>query len=129
MKVLRALVVSTFVLSAGTFGAGTFAAADPAEHEDMRASQFRADHSLAGLIQKLDLTEAQRENIREILDASQSQRQALREQHHEAMKASLSILPDDPNAGRRAISLAFRPLRPCRSPALPPCRRRANAPG
>jgi periplasmic protein CpxP/Spy len=92
MKVLRALVVSTLMLSAGTF-----AATHPAEHGGMRTSHFRGDHSLAGLIQKLDLTEAQRENIRRILDASQSQRKALREQHHEARQASLTTLPDDPN--------------------------------
>lgn len=92
MKVLRALVVSTLLLSAGTF-----AAAHTAEHGGMRANHFRGEHSLAGLIQKLDLTEAQRESIRGILNASQSQRKALREQHHEAMKGSLTTLPDDPN--------------------------------
>jgi periplasmic protein CpxP/Spy len=92
MKVLRALIVSTLMLSAGTF-----AAAHPAEHGGMRVNHFSGGHSLAGLIEKLDLTEAQRENIRGILDASQSQRKAFREQHHEAMKASLTTLPDDPN--------------------------------
>jgi periplasmic protein CpxP/Spy len=92
MKVLRALVVSTLMLSGPTF-----AAAHPPEHGGMHANHFRGEHSLAGLIQKLDLNDAQRENIRGILDASQSQRKALREQHHEAMKASLTTLPDDPN--------------------------------
>lgn len=92
MKVLRALVASTLMLSAGTF-----AAAHPAEHGGMRGNNFRAEHSLAGLIQKLDLTDAQRENIRGILEASESQRKALREQHHAAMKASITTLPDDPN--------------------------------
>ena len=92
MKVLRALIASTLMLSAGTF-----AAAHPAEHGGMRANHFGGEHSLAGLIQKLDLNDAQRENIRGILEASKSQRQTMREQHHEAMKASLTTLPDDPN--------------------------------
>jgi Spy/CpxP family protein refolding chaperone len=92
MKVLRALVASALMLSAGTF-----AAAHPAEHVGMRANHFRGEHSLAGLIQKLDLTQAQRENIRGILDASQAQRKALSDQHHATMKASLTTLPDDPN--------------------------------
>ena len=92
MKVLRALVASTLMLTAGTF-----ATAHPAEHGGMRGHNFRAEHSLAGLIQKLDLTDAQRENIRGILEASESQRKALREQHHTAMKASFTTLPDDPN--------------------------------
>lgn len=92
MKLLKALVASTLMLSAGTF-----AAAHPAEHEGIRANHIRGEHSLAGLIQQLELTEAQRESIRAILDASQAQREAMREQHREAMKASLTTLPDDPN--------------------------------
>jgi periplasmic protein CpxP/Spy len=92
MRLLKAVAVGALTLSAGAF-----AVADATAGGGSHASQFAGEHSLAALVQKLELTAAQRESIRAILDASKTQRQSLREQHREVTQASASTLPDDPN--------------------------------
>src|SRR5690606_9768107 len=52
---------------------------------------------LARLVQKLDLTQAQRQSLQSLLDATAAERKALREQQRALMKESFTTLPDSPN--------------------------------
>jgi Spy/CpxP family protein refolding chaperone len=53
--------------------------------------------SLVRVVEKLELSESQRANIRSLMDASKAERNAMREEHREVMHASMRTLPDDPN--------------------------------
>ena len=51
---------------------------------------------LARLVQKLDLTDEQRQSLRALLESSKAQRQSLHGQQRENASAALTTLPDDP---------------------------------
>ncbi len=63
----------------------------------MHMADFAGEPPLARLVQKLDLTDEQRESLRALLDSSKAQRQSLREQQRANMQAALTTLPDDPS--------------------------------
>lgn len=63
----------------------------------MNMTHFAGEPPLARLVQKLDLTDEQRESLRALIDSSKAQRQSLREQQRANMQASLTTLPDDPS--------------------------------
>lgn len=52
---------------------------------------------LARLVQQLDLSDAQRQSIRSLLESAKPQHAALRKQQREAIKEAMNTLPDDPN--------------------------------
>ncbi|NLG75679.1 MAG: hypothetical protein GX535_05545 [Xanthomonadaceae bacterium] len=51
---------------------------------------------LARIVQKLDLTDEQRQSLRALLESSKAQRQNLHEQQRANASAALTTLPDDP---------------------------------
>lgn len=63
----------------------------------MQMAQHAGEPSLARLVQKLDLTDEQRQRVRALIDASKAQRQSLFEQQRANARASLNTLPDDPS--------------------------------
>jgi Spy/CpxP family protein refolding chaperone len=91
MKYLRKVVFGAMMI-----GAVAVASAHPG-HERIHRSHFGGEPTFARLIEKLDLSDAQRQSIDSILEASKAQRQALRDQNREAMAASFNTLPDDPS--------------------------------
>src|SRR5690606_27905977 len=63
----------------------------------MHMAHFAGEPSLARLVQKLELTDEQRQSVRALLESSKAQRQSLREQQRANAGASLTTLPDDPS--------------------------------
>jgi periplasmic protein CpxP/Spy len=66
-------------------------------HGRMHAMHHRGEPPLARVIQQLDLTDAQRESLRSLLESTKAQREAFHAQQREATKGSMTTLPDDPN--------------------------------
>lgn len=96
-----ALVAACIVGSAGIAAsyAGTAQRAAPGAHHDRMHVHKHERHGppLARLVQRLDLTDAQRQSVRSILESSAEQRRALRKEQRATMKATLSTMPDDPS--------------------------------
>jgi Spy/CpxP family protein refolding chaperone len=63
----------------------------------MRTHFFDGGAPLAHVIHRLDLTDSQRQSIRDLFEANRPQQQALRAEQREVMEASRKTLPDDPN--------------------------------
>jgi protein CpxP len=63
----------------------------------LRTHFFDGGAPLAHVIHRLDLTDAQRQSIRDLYEAARPQHQALRAEQRELMEASRKTLPDDPN--------------------------------
>lgn len=102
MKYSKIVLLAACII--GTAGIAT--AANATQSTQATEGRFRGpmhghrgghDLPLARLIQKLDLTDAQRQSVRSLLESAEPQRQALRERHRDAFKAGLTTLPDDPN--------------------------------
>lgn len=87
MKSLRVLICSALMM-----GAVTTAYASP--HQ---GGVFVGEPSLVRVVEKLDLSDSQRTNIRSLMDASKAEREAMRNEHREVMQASMRTLPDDPS--------------------------------
>jgi len=66
-------------------------------HRHMHGHGHHGQPPLARLVQKLDLTQAQRQSLQSLLDATAAERKALREQQRALMKESFTTLPDSPN--------------------------------
>lgn len=63
----------------------------------MHMAGFGADLPLARIVQRLDLSDAQRQSLSSLLEATKAQSQELRKQQRELLEASLKTLPDDPD--------------------------------
>ena len=88
MKSLRVLICSALMMGAVT----TTAYSSP--HQ---GGAFLGEPSLVRVVEKLDLSDAQRASIRSLMDASNSERDAMRDEHREVFKAAMQTLPDDPS--------------------------------
>lgn len=100
MKLTKiALLATLMAASAGV----TTASSQDSTHEfrgkphRMHMAHHAGEPSLARLVQKLDLTDEQRQSVRALIDASKAQRQSLFEQQRANARASLNTLPDDPS--------------------------------
>lgn len=86
-----------------TLGTGLSAHAQNAGHDHagkrmgrMHMTGFAAHVPLARIVQKLDLTDSQRQSLTSLLQSAKTQRHSLHEQQRENFRASLATLPDDP---------------------------------
>lgn len=87
MKSLRVLICSALMM-----GAVTTAYASP-----HFGGAMAGEPSLVRVVEKLDLSDAQRASIRSLMDSSKAEKSAMRDEHREVMQASMRTLPDDPN--------------------------------
>jgi protein CpxP len=98
MKQIKiALIAAGLIGAAGLASAADMPQAGGPMPPRMAVHQFAGGPSLAHLIHRLDLTDAQRQSIRAVFESARPQQRALREQHRELMEASRKTLPDDPN--------------------------------
>jgi protein CpxP len=99
MKMSKIALIAALITSTGAGvavahdAAHGHAARHPAPHM-MRG--FAGEPPLARLVQKLDLTDEQRQSIRSLLQATKEQRKSLHEEQRANFKESLTVLPDDP---------------------------------
>lgn len=100
MKLSKIALLAT--LMAASAGVSTAYSQDSAHEYRGKPHRMQMAHqagepSLARLVQKLDLTDEQRQRVRALIDASKAQRQSLFEQQRANARASLNTLPDDPS--------------------------------
>lgn len=67
------------------------------KHSRMHMAHHAGEAPLARVVQKLDLTDEQRQSLRALVESSKAQRQSLHEQQRANASASLNTLPDDPS--------------------------------
>jgi Spy/CpxP family protein refolding chaperone len=96
LALLAACVAGTVGMAAAQPDAPANEPAD-VHHGRMHVMHHRGEPPLARLVQKLDLTDAQRESLDSLLDSWKAQSEAFHAQMREAMKAATTTLPDDPN--------------------------------
>lgn len=63
----------------------------------MHMMGFGGEPPLARLVQKLDLSEEQRQSVRSLLESAKAERKSLHEQLRANFEASRTTLPDDPS--------------------------------
>lgn len=100
MKLVRTTLLATILAAS----ASVAAQAQEPSHEHggkhvhrMHMMHFGGEPPLARLVQKLDLTDEQRQSLEALLESSKDQRQSLHEQQRANFEASLTTLPDDPS--------------------------------
>jgi Spy/CpxP family protein refolding chaperone len=96
IALIAACIVGTAGVAAAADSIHSVHAGNDKHHRRMR-HPFGGEPPFARLVQKLDLTDEQRQSLRSLLESSQPQQIALREQHRQTMKAAMSTLPDDPS--------------------------------
>jgi Spy/CpxP family protein refolding chaperone len=62
----------------------------------MHGFAFGGETPLTRLVQRLDLSEEQRQNLDSLLDSKRAEQESLQEQQRANVEASLTTLPDDP---------------------------------
>jgi Spy/CpxP family protein refolding chaperone len=96
IALIAACIVGTAGIAAAADSSHSAHAGNDKHHRHMR-HHFGGEPPFARLIQKLDLTDEQRQSLSSLIESSKPQQEALREQHRETMKAAMTTLPDDPN--------------------------------
>jgi Spy/CpxP family protein refolding chaperone len=95
IALIAACIVGTAGIAAAADSIHSAQAGNDKHHRHMR--HHFGEPPFARLVQRLDLTDEQRQSIRSLIESSKPQQEALREQHRETMKAAMTTLPDDPN--------------------------------
>ncbi len=100
MKMSRIALLATLIASTGISAAYANETAHRYEGRHparMHMMGFGGEPPLARLVQKLDLTQEQRQSLRSLLESTKAERKNLHEEQRANFEASLTVLPDDPS--------------------------------